>query len=82
MPLYFLMRLQHVQLPLRVDAPEEVRLVSVLKATGLIEAKIHALASTGPYIPSQSATVTCITEEGMAELDSWIGEFGSRRRRA
>jgi hypothetical protein len=82
MPLYFLMRLQHLQLPLRVDAPEEIRLVSVLKATGLIEAAIHALESKGPYIPSQFATVTCITEEGMAELDNWIGELGSKRRRA
>ncbi|SFQ33456.1 hypothetical protein [Variovorax sp. 770b2] len=82
MPLYFLMKLKHVQLPLRVNTPEEIRLVSVLKATGLIEAEIHALESIGRYIPSQAATVICITEEGTAKLDSWIGDRAPIRRRA
>ncbi|WP_241027079.1 hypothetical protein [Variovorax sp. RKNM96] len=50
--------------------------MSVLKATGLIEAEIHALESTGQYAPSQVATVTCITEEGMVELAHWIYERG------
>lgn len=45
MPLLFLMRLQQVQLPVRVADPEEVRYVSVLLATGLIEAEIRALRS-------------------------------------
>ena len=80
MPLYFLMRLQHLQLPLRVETREEIKLASVLKATGLIEAEIHPLKSTGPYLPSQVATVICITEEGKAVLDHWIYERSKPRR--
>ncbi|MBJ2154561.1 hypothetical protein JC881_02135 [Variovorax sp. IB41] len=82
MPLYFLMRLQHMQLPLRVETREEIKLVSVLKATGLIEAEIHALEWTKSYALSRSATVLCITAEGMAELDRWIYEKDPRPRRA
>jgi hypothetical protein len=68
MPLSFLNRLQHVQLPVRVANPDEVRHVSVLLATGLIEAEITTLKSTSPYVSSRMATVTRITEDGHAEI--------------
>jgi hypothetical protein len=68
MPLLFLMRLQQVQLPVRVADPEEVRYVSVLLATGLIEAEIKALRSSARYAASQVATVIRITEDGLAEI--------------
>lgn len=68
MPLSFLKRLQHVQLPVRVACPEEIRHVSVLVATGLIDAEITTLSSTAPYALPRLATVTRITEDGRAEL--------------
>jgi hypothetical protein len=68
MPLSFLKRLQHVQLPVRVACPEEIRHVSVLLATGLIEAEITTLTSTAAYLSSSLATVTRITADGIAEL--------------
>jgi hypothetical protein len=42
MPYLFLMRLLHLQLPVRITDPEDIRAVSVLVATGLIEAEIQA----------------------------------------
>jgi len=68
MPLLFLMRLQHTPLPVRVVQPEEIRHVSVLVATGLIEADIAPLHPTGPYAASRMATVKRITEDGAAEI--------------
>lgn len=68
MPLLFLMRLQHVQLPVRVADRREVRYVSVLVATGLIEAEITTLKATARYPASQVATVIRITEDGLAEI--------------
>ncbi|MDR6891043.1 MULTISPECIES: hypothetical protein [Variovorax] len=68
MPLSFLYRLQHVQLPVRVVEPEEVRRVSVLLATGLIEAEIVPLKVNAPYVSPRLATVFRITEEGRAEI--------------
>jgi len=68
MPLLFLMKLQHRRLPLRVVKAEEIRRVSVLMATGMIEAEIEALDSTARYAASQAATVVRITEEGLAEI--------------
>lgn len=68
MALLFLMRLQHVQLPVRVAVPEELRHVSVLVATGLIEADIGPLSPTGRYASSRIATVLRITEDGLAEI--------------
>lgn len=70
MPLLFLMRLALVDLPLKVFRPEEIMHVSVLKATGLIEAEFTPpLRSNGKYVPTQTAIVICITDEGMAELE-------------
>lgn len=74
LPLYFLMRLKHVQLPLRVSTRDDIKLVSVLKATGLIEAEIHPLESTGRYLQSQLAMVICITEDGESVLNLWLHE--------
>jgi hypothetical protein len=68
MPLLFLMKLQQRRLPLRVVKAEEIRRVSVLLATGLIEAEIGALAPTVRYAASQVATVVRITEAGFAEI--------------
>ncbi|MDP9928583.1 hypothetical protein [Variovorax paradoxus] len=68
MPLLFLMRLQHTPLPVRVVQPKEIRNVSVLVATGLIEAEIFPLKPTDPYAASRMATVMRITEEGLAEI--------------
>lgn len=68
MPLLFLLRLQHEQLPVRVASPEELRHVSVLMATGLIEAEILAPKSAARYAASRAATVVRITEAGRAEI--------------
>lgn len=68
MPLWFLLQLQQEEFPVRVFEPGEVRYVSVLTATGLVEAEIGALEATGRYVPSRAATVKCITEYGYAEI--------------
>jgi len=68
MPLLFLMRLQHTPLPVRIALPDEIRLVSVLVATGLIEADFAPVRPTGPDAASRIATVRRITEEGLAEI--------------
>lgn len=68
MPLWFLLQLQHEEFPVRVFEPGEVRYVSVLTATGLVEAEIGALEATGRYAPSRAATVRRITEYGHAEI--------------
>ncbi|WP_431113357.1 hypothetical protein [Variovorax paradoxus] len=67
--LLFLMKLQHVQLPARITFPEEIRHVSVLLATGLIEATIEAVGVSTRYnVPSRLATVRCIADEGLREI--------------
>ncbi|MBT2332549.1 hypothetical protein J7E49_01295 [Variovorax paradoxus] len=69
-PLTFLMSLQHVSLPKKVVTPEDVRHVSILKATGLIEAAIApALDGSGKYRNARNAVVTRITEAGITEID-------------
>ena len=68
MPLFLLLRLQRVQLPVRVTDPEEVRQVSTLVATGLIEAEFAAIRSRARQAIWQVATVTRITEEGLVEI--------------
>jgi hypothetical protein len=72
MPLMFLLRLLNTQLPVRVVEPEEIRHVSVLLATGLIEGEITILKPASPYVASRLATVTRITEAGRAELASVV----------
>jgi len=73
MPLFFLLRLQRVQLPVRVTDPEEVRKVSVLLATGLIEAEFSTIKSRTRHTAEQVATVTRITEEGLTEAAATVG---------
>jgi hypothetical protein len=68
MPLFLLLRLHRVQLPVRVTDPEEVRQVSMLLATGLVEAEFAAIKSRARQAVWQVATVTRITEEGFAEI--------------
>ncbi|MDR6890909.1 MULTISPECIES: hypothetical protein [Variovorax] len=70
MPYLFLMRLMHLQLPARITDPEDLQAVSVLLATGLIEAEIQTSRPTGRYAASRAATVFRITEAGYAELRS------------
>ncbi len=48
MPILLLLRLQRVQLPVRVTDPEEVRQVSMLVATGLIQAEFEAIRTFEP----------------------------------
>jgi hypothetical protein len=68
MPLWFLLQLQHEQLPIEIVEPAEIRCVSALTATGLIEAEIGALGATARYAASQLVTVTRITEGGRAAI--------------
>ena len=72
MPLRYLLHLEHANLPMHVTDAQDVRRVSVLKATGLIEAAIDPAFDTdhGSYRLAQAALVVCITEEGHAEIAS------------
>lgn len=79
MPLFLLLRLQRVQLPVRVTDPDEVRQVSVLVATGLIEADFATIRSRVRHAVSRVATVTRITEEGLTEIASTGKMPGPRR---
>ncbi|MDQ0028035.1 hypothetical protein J2X90_005871 [Variovorax paradoxus] len=75
MPLFYLLSLQHVTLPKVVTRPEDVQHVSVLKATGLIEAEIaSALDSAGKYNVARTAVVLRITEDGDAEINRMLNE--------
>ncbi|RST52067.1 hypothetical protein [Variovorax sp. DXTD-1] len=70
MPLLYLLHLMTTPLPKVVTRLEDVRYVSVLKATGLVEADIAiALDPVGKYQVARTATVTRITEAGMAEIN-------------
>lgn len=70
MPLTYLLRLEHVRLPLHVTDAQDVRRVSVLKATGLIEAAIDpAFDPGGNYRLAQAAMIVCITDEGHSEIE-------------
>ncbi|WP_432732015.1 hypothetical protein [Variovorax sp. W6] len=64
---------------MHVTDAQDVRRVSVLKATGLIEAAIDPAFDTGlgSYRLAQAALVVCITEEGHAEIDKLRGGRGS-----
>jgi len=81
MPFPFLKQLLHARLPVRVTHPEDIRCVSVLLATGLIDAEIQALESTVRYASAHAATVVRITPAGLAELagmaDARIREGGT-----
>jgi hypothetical protein len=68
MPILLLLRLQRVHLPVRVTDPKEVRQVSMLVATGLVEAEFETIRTRARYAVWHVATVTRITQEGMAEI--------------
>ncbi|MDR6890893.1 MULTISPECIES: hypothetical protein [Variovorax] len=73
MPLLYLLYLQTAALPKVVTRPEDVQYVSVLKATGLIEADIAPASDPGgKYHVARTATVTRITEDGMAEISKLL----------
>lgn len=80
MPLFCLMRLQHARFPLRLDRPEDVRRISVLAATGLVEAEFATpAANTGAYLAPQFVVVKGITDDGRQELRQFVGERASRK---
>ena len=59
---------------MHVTDAQDVRRVSVLKATGLIEASIDPAFDTGgSYRLAQAALVVCITDEGHAEIGNLRG---------
>ncbi|KQW59716.1 hypothetical protein [Variovorax sp. Root411] len=59
---------------MHVTDAQDVRRVSVLKATGLIEATIDPAFDTGGcYRLAQAALVICITDEGHAEIHNLRG---------
>lgn len=75
MPLFCLMRLQHARFPLRLERPEDVRRISVLAATGLVEAEFDTpAAGKGAYVAPQVVVVTRITDHGLQELKQFVGE--------
>ncbi|SEK17176.1 MULTISPECIES: hypothetical protein [unclassified Variovorax] len=68
-PLEYLLQLLRTRLPVDVIDANELKVVSLLKATGLIEAQLASSgAAKNRYWGSSGATVTRITEHGMAEL--------------
>ncbi|MGJ7590869.1 MULTISPECIES: hypothetical protein [unclassified Variovorax] len=70
--------MEHARLPMHVTDAQDVRRVSVLKATGLIEAAIDPAFDTGgSYRLAQAALVVCITDEGHAEIDNLRGRNAS-----
>lgn len=83
MPLFCLMRLQHARFPLRLEKPEDVRRISVLAATGLVEAEFNTPpALKGAYVVPRIVVVKRITEDGMQELERFVGErVGNRAAR-
>jgi hypothetical protein len=81
MPLFYLLSLQTALLPKVVTRPEDVQYVSVLKATGLVEADIAPASDAGgKYQIARTATVTRITEDGLAEINKMLHEPRRRAR--
>lgn len=75
MPLFCLMRLQHARFPLRLEKPEDVRRISILAATGLVEAEFNTPpALKGAYVVPRIVVVKCITDDGLQELERFVGE--------
>lgn len=68
LPLWFLLQMEHECFPLKIADPVEIRYVSVLTATGLVQAEIEALEATKRYAVSRRAIVFGITNEGRAEI--------------
>jgi hypothetical protein len=69
MPLDYLRKIQHAELPLRVEDPKEIDCVAVLLAAGMVAAFISKPSSrTQPDPPIELAIVEGITALGRAEL--------------
>jgi hypothetical protein len=69
MPLTYLLKIAHGPFPVEVTGASEIKRVSVLKATGLIEARISpASGGDGIYRRAETAVVFGITAEGRSEL--------------
>lgn len=69
MPLTYLLKIAHRRFPIEVTSALEIKRVSVLKATGLIEARIsHAAGEDGTYRKAEIATVFAITAQGREQL--------------
>jgi hypothetical protein len=71
------MRLQHARFPLRLDKPEDVRRISILAATGLVEAEFNTPpALKGAYVVPRIAVVKRITDDGSLKKfeTTWFGE--------
>jgi len=68
-PVAYLLHLMQMRLPADIVDPRELKLISLLKATELIEAEVYTAGSSRPrYWETRAATVTRITENGLAEL--------------
>jgi hypothetical protein len=71
----FLLWLQHKSLPFITSAPKEIRLVSALKAAGLLDATIQTSPDArGRYWPAAGAVILAITEEGHATIANFTGQ--------
>ncbi|WP_418126006.1 hypothetical protein [Variovorax sp. 160MFSha2.1] len=68
-PYAYLLELLQMRLPAYVVDRHELKLVSLLKATGLIEAEVYTSGNRKPcYGETTAATVRRITENGLEEL--------------
>ena len=71
MPLTYLLKIAHGRFPVEVSLAQEIKCVSILKATGLIEARISpAVGGGGLYQRSDTAVIFGITAEGRREISS------------
>jgi hypothetical protein len=69
MPLTYLLKIAHGRFPLEVTHAPDIRHVSILKATGLVEARISsAVGGGGIYRKAEIAVVFGLTDEGRREL--------------
>lgn len=68
-PIAYLLYLMQMRLPAKVIDPHELKLISLLKATELIEAELQTAGSSQVrYLETRAAIVTRVTENGLAEL--------------
>lgn len=69
MPIEYLLEIENAPFPFRVEQPDVIKYIAVLKAVGLVEAEIYPpldlCARFGDY---QSAVVCGITAQGREEL--------------
>lgn len=74
MPLDYLIKLHHGQLPVTVTSPADLKQISLLKATGLIEATLALSgAPDKAFQRIEAALVQSITDAGKAEITAATG---------